>query len=251
MKRLPLLVLTPLLAVAPVFAQDDSSGSSPEILQNPTFTDGTTHWHGDCKPAGSDMTQDFTSSNNAPGGITVDLHSSSWTNVTQELRDKAAPASVAVTITYQVSSDFKLSDHAEDYGNCAPNVGFGGANVPAEQGKVVVFVDVPPLSRSSISATTSGNTLVTIYNDHVAYSEFAPATDQTPQTYTVRMFVPPPTPDSHQTLCLAFPPGSGSITITKISMVPAAGGGPGDVPHPHFRPPGFPGGPPNPGPQGQ
>jgi hypothetical protein len=213
MKRPALILLLPLLAAAPLFAQDDSN----EVLKNPTFADGTTYWHGDCKPAGSDSSTDFITNTSNASGVMVELHSSTWTKVTQEIRDKAAPFGSVLTITYQVSPDFKLSDRDSDYGNCGPNLGFGGANILSRKGEIVAFIDVPPLSRSSVAAS-GGITQVTIYNDRVSYAGFAPVTAQSPQTFTMRIQPPPPTADSHQTLCLAFPPGDGSITITKISL---------------------------------
>jgi len=225
MKRRALVLVLPLLAAAPLFAQDDSN----EFLKNSTFSDGTTYWHGDCKPAGADSATDYVTSSPRAGGIMVELHSSSWTKITQELRGKAAPMQAVLTVTYQVSPDFKFSDHNSDYGNCGPSVGFGGAEIRSPMGQVVAFVDVPPLSRSSVAA--SGNmTQVTIYDDSVSSATFAPVTAQSPQTFTVRLRPPPPTPDSHQTLCLAFPPGSGSITITKISL--ATGSASGSSPNP-------------------
>jgi hypothetical protein len=221
MKRSSLLFLVPLLAAAPLLAQDDS-GASDEVLKNATFADGTTYWHGDCKPAGSDSSTDFITSSSNATGLMVELHSTSWTKVTQEIRSKPAPPSAVLTITYQVSPDFKLSDHGADYVNCGPNVGFGGASIPSQQGKIIAFVDVPPVSRSSVAGSTGGNTLITIYDDHVSYAYLAPATDQSPQTFTVTLRPPPPTADCHQTFCLAFPPGSGSITFTKISLTPGS-----------------------------
>ena len=220
MRRHSLLVLVPLLAAAPLLAQDDSSDLSEEFLQNSTFSDGTTYWHGDCKPAGSDTSTDFITSSSNAAGILVELHSSTWTSVTQELRNKAASSPATLTITYQTSADFKLSDQREDYGNCGPKVGFGGANIMSGPGKIVAFVDVPPLSRSSVANTGGGYMQVTIYNDSVSRASFAPVTDQSPQTITITLRPPPPTPDNHQTLCLAFPPGHGSITFTKISLTP-------------------------------
>lgn len=220
MKRASLL-LAALIATAPVFAQDDSGGDSQEFLKNSTFTDGTTYWHGDCKPAGSDMSTDFVTGGPGANGIMVELHPSTWTNVTQEIRARSAPSNAQLTITYQVSSDFKLSDRDTDYTNCGPNVGFGGANIPSRPGKLVAFFDVPPASRSSVVNTGGGYSQVTIFNDDVASASFAPSTAQSPQTFTVHLGSPPPTPDNHQTFCLAIPPGNGSITITKISLTAA------------------------------
>jgi len=222
MKRPALFLLVPLLAAAPLLAQDDSQGAPDEVLKNATFSDGTTYWHGDCKPAGSDSATDFVTSSSHEAGLMVELHSTSWTKVTQEIRGKAAPAGSVLTITYQVSSDFKLSDHPADYVKCGPNVGFGGAKIPSQQGKIIAFVDVPPVSRSSVAGDGGGNTLITIYDDNVTYAYITPATAQSPQTFTVQMHPPPPTEDSHQTFCLAFPPGSGSITFTKISLAPGS-----------------------------
>jgi len=219
MKCRALILLLSLLASARLFAQDDSD----EFLKNSTFSDGTTYWHGDCKPAGADSATDYVTSTPNASGIMVELHSTTWTKVTQELRGKPAPPSAVLTITYQVSPGFKLSDRTSDYGNCGPNVGFGGANITSRPGEVVAFIDVPPLSRSSV-APSGGMTMITIYDDSVSHANFAPVTDQSPQTFTVRMHPPPPTADSHQTLCLAFPPGNGSITISKISLTSGAGG---------------------------
>jgi hypothetical protein len=225
MKRPALFLLVPLLAAVPVLAQDNSQGAPDEVLKNATFSDGTTYWHGDCKPAGSDSQTDFVTSASHEAGLMVELHSTTWTKVTQEIRGKAAPADSVLTITYQVSSDFKLSDRSEDYIKCGPNVGFGGAKIPSKLGNILAFIDVPPLQRSSVAGDGGGNALITIYDDNVTFANFAPATAQSPQTFTVQMRPPPPTQDSHQTFCLAFPPGSGSITFTKISLAPGTAGG--------------------------
>ena len=81
MKRPSLLFLVPLLAAAPLLAQDDS-GASDEVLKNAAFADGTTYWHGDCKPAGSDSSTDFVTSSSNATGLKVELHSTSSTKVT-------------------------------------------------------------------------------------------------------------------------------------------------------------------------
>ena len=223
MKRPALFLLVPLLAAAPLLAQDDSQGAPGEVLKNATFSDGTTYWHGDCKPAGSNSSTDLTTSASSTSGLMVELHSTSWTKVTQELRSKPAPASSILTITYQVSPDFKLSDRTEDYGNCGPGAGFEGANIPSLPGKLVAFIDVPPVSRASISPYGE-ITKVKIYNDHVTYAYITPAADQSPQTFTATMRPHPPTAESHQTVCLTIPPGSGSITFTKISLTSGSAG---------------------------
>ncbi len=190
MKQTSLLIFALMLAALPAAAQ--------EVLENADFSDGTTHWHGDCKPASSDSSTDFTSNTSGSGGLLVELHSSSWIKVTQEIRVNIAPPAATLAITYQVSSDFKLSDRTADYGNIGPLVGFGGAMIQSQLGQITAFIDVLPMSRSSIS--NNGNlTQVTIFDDHVSAASFAPATEQKSQTITLGLNPPPPTHDSHQT----------------------------------------------------
>jgi hypothetical protein len=243
-----LLLFFTLILAGPLIGQDDqdSSGNSQsqESLQNADFSDGSTRWHGDCKPLGSDMTTDFTSG--AAGGakgIVVDLHSSSWTKITQEIYKYKGNImqGMILTIVYQTTPDFKFSTRATDYGNVGSALGFGGATLPGNMGQVLAFVDMPPFSRSSM--TTSGNmNTITIYPDRVSCATFAPATVSQSKTFTAGLFPPPPTQDDKPTFCLAFPPGSGSITLLKISLMP------GTMPgaRPMLNRPGFPQRPPFP-----
>ncbi len=206
-------------SLATVRADDAPQAAPNEILQNSVFSDGTTLWHGDCKPAGSDESTDFITSKSNPTGLLIELRSKNWTKVTQELRGNVAPASAVLTVTYQVSSDFKPSDRSELYGNVGPAAGFPGARVYGEIGKISAFIDVPPLTRAT-SSPAGDYTQITIFDDAVSSGSFTPSTDASAQTVTIKLRPPPPTKESHQTLCLAFPPGHGSITITKISLVP-------------------------------
>jgi hypothetical protein len=95
---------------------------------------------------------------------------------------------------------------------------------------------VPPVQRASLANTGNGNTEVTVYNDSISFVSFAPSTAQSPQTVTVTIMPPPPTSECHQTFCIAIPPGSGSITITKISLTPGQANR-GNFPFPGYRPP--------------
>lgn len=206
--------------VGTLAAQDDSTNQ--EILQNPDFSDGSTHWHGDCKPAGDDMTTDFTSSSTANvKGIVVDLRHSNWTKVTQDLDNYPYKFNqdMVLTVVYQTSSDFAFSTQNSDYGSAASEVGFPNAPLPIRAGMIEAFIDIPPASRTSSSVSGSVDT-ITIYPDRVGTAQFTPATDASPQTFTAHINPPPPVPDSKPTLCLAFPPGSGTVTLLKVSLVP-------------------------------
>ena len=230
-----------LLAVVPLPGQ--------EIMENADFSDGTTHWHGDCKPAGSDSTTDFITSSTTAKGLLVELHSSTWTKVTQEMHNlKNVSATVDLTIEYQISSDFKSSDRKSDYENIAASVGFGGAQIDGQPGQILAFIDAPPFSRASVASSDSYNT-VTVYPDDVSLASFAPSAEAGPHTFTRTIRMPMPKGENHPTFCLAFSPGSGSVTITKISLIPhvgsfgwrrpgGPGGYPGGYPHPASQPSG-------------
>ena len=231
--KLPLALLFSLAVAVPLLAQD----GPPETMENADFSDGTTHWHGDCKPAGSDMTTDFTSSKGSSGGITVDLHSSSWTKVTQEIHEyKGARGSMTLTIVYKTSTDLKLSALPSDYTNAGGAVDFGGAHLNAKPGEIIAFIDKPPATRATQSSTST-TTTYTIYPDNIARTSFVPTTDGSTQTVTATLIPPSGDADTDPTFCIAFPPGSGSVTLLKISLTPGAPGGPGGMPHaPFFHP---------------
>ncbi len=213
---------TTLLACLGVFLAGPLAAQ--EAMQNSDFSDGTTHWHGDCKPAGTDQAQDFTSSTQLPStGLQVDLHPSTWTKVTQVIFDagKAYQPGMVLTISYQVSSDFKLSDRPSDYGDIGSKIGFGSADIKARAGEILAFVDVPPDERASQSGST-----IYVYYDKLAQAAFNPVTEGL-QTFTAKISPPQGTTDIHQTFCIAVPPGSGSITFTKISLAPGDASSPG------------------------
>jgi len=219
--RASLILLFALVLAAPLVGQN----SDQETMENADFSDGSTHWHGDCKPAGSDMTTDFVSNPASDiKGIVVGLHSSSWTKVTQEIfKYKGNPVhGMVLTIVYHTSPDFKLSTRGDDYADVGAAVGFGGAKIGARPGQIMALIDMPPPSRTSVTSSGSTDTIL-IYPDQVAIASFAPSTDAKSQTFTARIAPPLATADDKPTFCLGFPPGNGSITITRISLQPWSG----------------------------
>jgi hypothetical protein len=140
--------------------------------------------------------------------------------VTQELKDKPASGNIQLTIAYQVTPDFSLSNRPDDYVNIAPVVNLDGANLGTHPGRVLAFFDVPPISRS----TPIGGNVIVINDDKIARVEFTPKIDPKPQTFTAKLFAPPCSHYTTETFGLCFPPGHGTITLTKISVVRASPG---------------------------
>ncbi len=210
------LILPGLLSAAQDYQQ------SMELMRNADFSDGTTHWRGDCRPVGSDVTTDFTSNSEANSkGIIVDLHSSSWTKITQEITNpERAWDGTTLTIVYQTSSDFKLSTRDSDYRHVGPALEFGGAGLPGFPGNLLAFLDVPPYTWASV-ASAGGLENVTANPDYVSIANFVPSTDGQ-QTFTAVLKGLFPNRDARLTFCLAFPPGSGRVTILKISLRPGS-----------------------------
>jgi len=220
MKSLTFLLFAVALAL-PLHAQ--------EILKNSDFSDGATYWHGDAKPAGTEDATDLISDAAASAkGIVVELHSGGWTKVTQEIRGYKSPvhdgqigAHLMLTIVYQTSPDFNLSTHASDYVNVGSQLGFGGADLRPHPGELVAFIDDAPEVRVSVTPMGGVNNYA-VHLDNVAGTSFIPATEAKPQTFTSKFFLAIVNPDIFPTFCLGLPPGSGTITILKISVTPAS-----------------------------
>jgi hypothetical protein len=218
------LVLIFTLALAGiVVGQDDQT--SQETMENADMSDGTTHWHGDCKAAGADEMTDFVTHPTTLKGITIDLHSTSWTKVSQEIHRYKSTGPQILTIVYQTSPGLTFSTLDRDYTNLGPIIDFPGANIPPSIGKITALIDMPPNQRAVLSSTANNTNTYLIYNDKVTSASFAPKTDQSPQTFTAQLLPPPATQDDNPTFVIAFPPGSGTITISKISLLPGHVGG--------------------------
>lgn len=196
-----------------------------EILKNSDFSDGSTYWHGDAKTAGSEETTDLISDATASAkGIVVELHSGGWTKVVQEIRGYKATgraSQLVLTIVYQTSPDFKLSTHDSDYVNIGSRLGFDGATLTVSQGQLIAFIDEVPQNRVS-SSSSGGYNNYTVYPDQISGTSFLPSTEAKQQTFTTPVTVPNANPDSYPSFCLGLPPGSGTVTILKISVAPAS-----------------------------
>jgi hypothetical protein len=240
-----LLPVLALLIAGPLLGQiDNPDGGAPtdskEVLQNADFSDGTTHWHGDCKTAAADLSTDFTSNQASDAkGIVVELHSSTWTKVTQDIDSKVPNMSrLVLTVTYQLSSDFALSDRKEDYVQIANGLGLDTASFAPAPGKIMAIIDVPTNQRLTSSSTQDGSQITTryvVHNDQVSVATFSP---QGQQTVTLQLAMPMRNPDNRPVFVLGFPPGQGKITLLNVSLQPSGRRGPfGRPPFPQPMPP--------------
>lgn len=210
--------------VSLIEGQSKADDASNALLKNADFSDGTTHWRGDCKDAASETSTDLTANPQDTKGVVVDLRSSTWTTVTQEIRSAHAGASdtpLNLVIQYTLSGDFKLSDRATDYSGDDSKTGIGGllgfssAQIFGYPGQLLAFIDSAPANRTA----QEGNMLV-IYSDNVSLTNFTPAGGSA-KTYSTVIRMPPVNGDDNPVFCVAIPPGHGSITFTKISLQPA------------------------------
>ena len=250
MKTLLLLAGFSALTAGSLYAQS--------ILENGDFSDGTNHWHGDVKPAGSDSSTDLLTSPNDAKGVLVELRSHNWTKITQEvhgLKDVQPNTGVDLTVEYTVSTDFKLSDDSRDIGLNFEKLDFPNVRIQQQPGSLIAFIDVQPADRASAqnsgynSVTNTDTITITIHPDDVGYAYLTPDTSAGTHTLTATLWLPVPKTDDLPVFCIAVPPGEGNVTISKITMLPHAGpvqpqqrpgafpsytpgGYPGNYPHP-------------------
>ena len=207
-----------------------SPATGTEVLENADMADGTLRWRGDVKAAGSDSSTDFVTKQQDAKGIMVDLRSSTWTTVKQEIRNQtvkqvvhfphraAANNPMLLSIEYHVSSDFSLSTKASDYTGDETKSGIGGllgfnlSQIYGKPGQILTFLDAAPASRGS-----DANGLLTVYLDNISTQTFTPSAGDS-RTYTITISMPPLNGQDNPVFCVAIPPGHGSITFTKISL---------------------------------
>ena len=221
--KIRLVLFLSLSLALPLLAQD----APLETMENADFSDGTNHWRGDCKPAGAnDSTDLLTGSSGNAAGIAINLRSHNWTTVTQEIHDYKGnwQAGAVLTITYQTSPDFKLSgDSRLGDGDDDRTPGLKQISASYRNGQIIAYVDVPPVARATNGGTvynSGGPEMeIDIHPDAIAAAGIKPTAGSQAQTFTAQLRLPPPTTDNNPTFCLAIPPGAGSVTITKISIV--------------------------------
>jgi hypothetical protein len=190
MKNIVLAFL--LLAVIGFVRADDGN-----VLKNGDFSEGISHWEGDCHTPENGSDASLTSTPTT--GVIVKLRGSDWTKVMQDFEGKMGE--YLLSITYSVSPDLKFSDRADDYVNVANQLGFSRLSpFDSDPGKWVIIIN-------DVGA------------NHYTFWKIMPKNDaSSPQTVTCRVHVDAAQDDLG--FYIVFPPGTGAITLKNISLVP-------------------------------
>jgi len=184
--KLPALTLVTALFLAAAL----SSAKAHDILANGDFSDGKTHWQGDGEAP------------DTGGRLVITLNPDRWTAVRQTFSANSKEAKLK--ITYTLSDDCSLMN--SDMG--------------------------PPLTAHALEkATGLDNNIsdVTMYHSYAwmvllvsggSLMYESPVSlgngESNPHTYTTT--ISEWAPFNNDALCLAFPPGKGSVTITSVSI---------------------------------
>ena len=182
-KRLALLVL---LASAAIVRADDAGN----LLKNGDFSGGIAPWQGDITPA------------TLTSGALVKL-GADWSKVSQVYN--ATTGDYTLTVKYAVTSGSAFSTDPHMYGNVSnrlaiPGVGGFGSQI--------------------------GQWVILLYNPvSSSFWRLTPRHGSAAQIFTARVHLKADTDnnDTSQNLLLAFPPGTGTVNLLSISLVPATG----------------------------
>lgn len=169
-----------------------------DALENGDFSDGISHWEGDVHTAGSS-----TDDSNSTTGVVVSLRSGDWTKISQDFDGKSGD--YILTITYTVTPGMTLSDRAEDYQNTTLKMGLPGLSpINTKPGAWCLAVVDTGISRFT-------------------YWEITPTLNGT-GVQTIKTHVTLKSDDNHRKgFFLGFPPGSGTINLQSITLVPFGG----------------------------
>ena len=172
-----------------------------DILVNGDFADGHAHWKGDAKdPDGS--TVDLT--NPAPlGGVTITLKKDSWTKIYQTFATRVPK--LHYSITFKLSEDYNPDHHQPQNAGSTMTPGLDDIEgVPVYYGETngAWMLILAQTGMSSSSITLSPNAKKTA--PQTLSGDLRGVTDEADE----------------MTLVFAFPPGVGTITITKIALTP-------------------------------
>jgi hypothetical protein len=173
---------------------DDSTGN---LLKNGDFSNGINEWHGNLHTPDA---VSFADGETAPtSGVVVKLKGE-WTQVEQDLT--AGIGKYDVTINYEPSSDLKFSDKAEDYNNIPGQLGFN---------LLAPFAEAPGQWAVIINDLGAG---------HYNYWRLSPKVGAGPQSLHLHVQLDSDA-NGVKGFILAFPPGTGFINITSITLTPA------------------------------
>lgn len=190
--KLAITLTVAIFTVLPAAAND--------ILLNGDFSDGKTHWHGN---------------GNAPdegGKLIITLNPDHWTGVYQTF--SAESPALQSKVTYSISDDCSLGAAAPSGGLAPPLTSAELLEATGLQNNIFnITVEYP---HTWVVALVNNGMLV-----NESFSEIDPKRNN-PHTLTTTI-----TPWIGQfvgvDLCLVFPPGHGTVTLSKVELLPPNG----------------------------
>jgi hypothetical protein len=177
-------------------------------LQNGDFSDGIAHWNGDGRSAGTASDSDIPDLSGNPlstpagQGMIIRLSPHDWVKVYQDCRPVGN--FLGFVVTYKVSDDFKLSQDMNDYINVPGSLGYGTWKA---------FNGTPGCWLMMMSDFGSGGNVGAFRWDIDPGAKVNADGTRTFVTHS-RVF----NTEGDKTLTLACPPGTGSITLLKVSL---------------------------------
>jgi hypothetical protein len=172
-----------------------------EQLKNPDFSDGRSHWEGDGESLSvADNAQDAPTlgedSTVPKGGLILKLSRRDWTRVHQDFRPLSSGGTL--NITYKFSDGLTFSTETNDYLNVPALMGYQGFRP----------FNIAPGTWVALFIETARN--------EMDYYTITPKTGTDTQTYQGQISDLVPRVD--KSIMLAFPPGSGTITLYHVGL---------------------------------
>jgi hypothetical protein len=183
------ILLLAILLTSSALGADTPPGN---VLKNGDFSEGLTHWDGDCRPLS--MVTNQVSPNNGAG---VELLGT-WTKLTQNFDTKKGHYVLSVTFT--ITPDTTFVKEEKEYRKIPAKLGFSDLKeFHLKRGEWCIIV-------TNLAAR------------RYEYCGVKPLKDDSSvQTMTGEIDLK--SDSNGDTFCLAFPPGHGFVTLQSVSMV--------------------------------
>jgi hypothetical protein len=187
--------MKPLLSVLLLVAFTSVPVLAGELLNNSDFSQGHQRWLGNVFDSDSQQSDPFNNTPAAPG-LTINLRANTWSRIYQEFTGKGAP--LKVEVVYKLAPGSSFSDKADDYNNVTHSIGY-------EAWKSFKI----PVGNWCLLISDFGP-------DKGRYFYIKPDFSSTAEQ-TVGGVVTSKDKEK-KTITLAIPPGTGSITLLKVSV---------------------------------
>ena len=191
----PAAVLVLLLAASFIARADN-------WIQNGDFSSGLDHWHGQAKtPADVAPSDPFAKPDPLlTQGAIFQLKSQDRIKIEQDFRTKSS--TLYLTVTYKVSPDLAFSTNIDDYTNIPSHIDYGAYRAfNLKPGNWLIFFTDFGGDKGLIGT----------------YTYIKPKVGSTdPQTFRDKITGLVPLED--KTLCIAFPPGTGTVVLLNVSL---------------------------------